>query len=114
MVSFQPLIIATDTIERVKDRRTEIIKLNLGEPFIQIISGDFEFQRTVMFVHSANGITNVYNIWGGEIGDLLILGGNNVHLKNGGNLELRSNFLLTLRRSVILYKIATTWFQING
>jgi hypothetical protein len=114
MTGFQPLAVIAGQIENVGDRRTEILKLNLGSPDIQNITGDFDFQRTMTFVRGIGGIVNVLNITGGADGDLLIIGGRDVRLVDAlGNLNLLANYLLQPGKTMMLYYFNGAWEELN-
>jgi 1,6-anhydro-N-acetylmuramate kinase len=115
MTGFQPLIAFAGQLENVGDRRTEVLKLNVGAPDIQNISGpSFNFQRTVTFVKGIGGLVNVSSIFGGENGDLLFLGGRDVKLLNGvGNLVLQNNYTLQPGKTMILYFTGGAWNELN-
>lgn len=113
MSGFQPLVVLAGLIQNVGDRRSEILRLNLGPPERLTVVGDFTISRTIVFVVSPfNPI--VRNILGGEEGDLLILGGNNVRLRGGGgNLQLDGGYDLVTGRVIIFYQTpAGQWFEI--
>lgn len=115
MSGSQPLIMLAGQIENVGDRRTEIHRLNLGAPDVRNISGDFNFRRTVTFVRGVAFAlpVNVFNIIGGQVGDLMILGGRDTRLVSGpGNLELFSNYLLQPGKTIMLY-FHGTWTELN-
>lgn len=115
MTGFQPLIALNGQIEKVGKRRTEIHKLNLGLPDHQNIGGDFLYRKTVTFVRGVAFFlpVNVFNIAGGQGGDLLILGGRDVRLMLGGNLKLLTNYLLQPGKTMMLYYHNNAWTELN-
>jgi len=110
-----PLAVIAGQIEKIGNRRTEILKLNLGPPDLQNIGGDFNFRRTMTFVRGvALGLpVNVFNIFQGETGDILILGGRDVHLMLGGNLKLFTNYLLQPGKTIMLYYHNNVWLELD-
>lgn len=115
MTGYQPLIMLAGLLQTVGDRRTEILKLNIGPPDNIVVTGPtFPFNRSVTFARSTTGIQNVTTIPGGEVGDVLFLGGRDVRLIDGvGNLELAANYILQPGRSMILYFAGTRWVELN-
>ena len=111
----QPLAVIAGQIENIGKRRTEIHKLNLGLPDLQNIGGGFLFRKTVTFVRGVAFAlpVNVFNITGGKGGELLILGGRDVRLMLGGNLDLLANYLLRPGKTMMLYYRSGAWTELN-
>jgi|GEM_PF-2997324 len=112
MTGFQPLVAIAGMLEQVGGRRTEIHRLNLGPPATVITFTDsFAYAKTVTFAIGAGQI--VRTITGGAVGDLLILAGDDIRLRPGGNLNLSGNMNLSVGRSIILYYTGATWYELN-
>lgn len=111
MTGFQPLIVSAGQAEQVGNRRTEILRLNLGPPETVVATGDFSITRTAVYV-SAAGNPQVKNIYGGQTGDVLILSSNGIKLRSGGNLALTSNMNLGGNDVIAFYWTGSTWWEL--
>jgi hypothetical protein len=113
-----PLVMIAGQIERVRNRRSELKRINLGAPSLITVTGDFAYRRTPMEVTSNTGKVDVFNITNGREGDLLILfsnpAGDEVKLKkSGGNILLNSDMKLKGLSSITLYYTASVWREVT-
>ena len=99
-------------IEDIGDRRNEILRINFGAPEALNVAGDFVVSRTVVKV-TATPWTKVFNIYGGQEGDLMILRGNGVELQDSsGNLILESKYKLKPFKLIVLYFENNNWSEL--
>lgn len=116
MTGFQPLVAVAGQLENIGDRRTEVLKLNIGSPDFQNVTiNSFPFKRTMTVVRGVGFFLpiNIYNILGGQDGDVLILAGRDVRLVTTGNLDLLGNYLLQPGKSILLYYYNGDWNELN-
>ena len=114
MAGLQPLVIVDGQIEALGDRKLEIQKLNLGTEELILVSSD---TVTITGSHhylenAGGGVQNVDDILGGEEGDFLILKGNDIRIRQNGNIQMSSNYRLEPGRTLVLLFAGGVWLEI--
>ena len=105
-----PLIVKRGQMEILTDAdKLRVPRLNLG-PSEPLIAGDtITVFANIHHLISVSGITQVRTILGGDEGDILVLTGERVRLRRGGNIA--ETQLLQEDRAVTLYFIDSQWVQ---
>lgn len=114
MAGLQPLTIDQGLIQAAGNRRVQIQKLNFGPLITTTVSGgSITATSSFHFLTNPGFFTaNVYNIYGGAEGDILILGGDRVRLRAGGNLQIQSNFYMTTGATIMLIYAGSAWYEL--
>jgi hypothetical protein len=83
----QPLIMRNGLFQSAEDEKVQIKRLNLGPSEPLLVTGStINVNSTLHHLISSSGFSFVDTINGGEEGDLLILTGERVRLRRGGNI----------------------------
>ena len=120
MAGFQPVVMAVGQFEQVGDRRTEVLRLNIGPAVsIFVTTTTFTITRSChrVFNNTGSNIT-VTDILGGTEGDVVFLfsGGsaNRVKLQNSSaNFDLDGDFDILNARNIVLYRTSTLWEEVT-
>lgn len=106
-----PIVINQGLLSAVNNDPCRVANLNLGEPVTVNVTGDFSVTRTVNKLTASTRVT-VRNIFG-DPGMVILLFGENVRLRRGGNLSLRRNTVdIEPDVVVVLYYTGTEWLQL--
>jgi hypothetical protein len=105
----QPLIIRGGLVQACGPLRLNIPKLNLG-PAIQTfcVSNSIHLEATIHHLY-AGVVRHLDNIWGGEDGDVLILTGEKVRLRPGGNIGVKKILKLSRNEASMFLFINDMW-----
>jgi len=94
-------------IRRVGDDRTEVNFLNVGQHLnISVVAETITITQSFYRIFEANN-TDIRNIVGGDTGDILIVYGNKVRFRTGGNI-LKNTARLN-QESLMLVKTVPGW-----
>ncbi len=116
MAGLQPLTIEAGMIQLIGDRRTELRRINLGPISPIVVTSDtIVVQFSSHFLDGNGGGTkNVDFILGGVEGDLLVLFGDNVRVRNNGNVDFGPNMLFNNpRKSLTLLFRNNFWYELS-
>lgn len=89
--------------------KCQIHRLNLGPSDPLIAADTIDIVANIHHLISPSGVTFVRNLLGGEEGDILILTGDNVWLRRGGNIAQPAR--LQEDEALTLYYINGQWIQ---
>jgi hypothetical protein len=89
--------------------RLNIPKLNLGPSIKTFCPGDSIHLEATMHHLYAGVVRHVENIWGGVDGDLLILTGEKVRLRPGGNIGVSKILKLSRTKASMFLFINDMW-----
>ena len=107
----QPLIIINGLIQSAENEKVQILRLNIGpsEPVL-VTSTTVNINRSLSHL-IPSGSNKVKTILGGEEGDVLVLTGDNVRLRKGGNIAQRN--LLVANKALVLIFVAGVWIELK-
>jgi hypothetical protein len=105
----QPLIIRDGLVQACGEQRLNIPKLNLGPSVKTFCSADSIYLEATIHHLYAGVVRHVENIWGGKDGDLLILTGEKVRLRPGGNIAIEKILKLSRNQASMFLFINDMW-----
>lgn len=102
----EPIVVLDGLLQRAGNNTNQLNRVALSPPITISVLGDFTMTNSVHFLEKGTpggGKVNVDNIYGANPGELLLLFGDKVRLKKGGNLFIPTNFVFNIGRSLLLY-----------
>lgn len=121
MAGSSPLIVLSGLLQKSKlassSERVEIERFNVGDMnTIGVSTTTITVDRVFNFLDKTSGgggNQNLDTINGGSEGDIIILTGDSVRLRNNDNIAISGNILLNNNNTVMLIYDGLQWLHIN-